>query len=67
MAKIKILVVDDDEINRMVLGGILESVAHELLYAENGLEGVELVHFRLVVDDGGSGRHGHLVAGEAGR
>ena len=40
MKKIKILVVDDDEINRMVLGGILQSDNYELIYAENGLEGV---------------------------
>lgn len=42
MTKIKILVVDDDEINRMVLGGILESDEYELIYAENGREGVDL-------------------------
>lgn len=42
MTKTRILVVDDDEINRMVLGGILETDDHELIYAVNGLEGVNL-------------------------
>ncbi|MDH5216884.1 MAG: fused response regulator/phosphatase [Gammaproteobacteria bacterium] len=46
MTKIKILVVDDDEINRMVLGGILESDEYELIYAENGREGVDLYEQR---------------------
>ena len=42
VAKLKILVVDDDEINRLVLGGILETDDHELFYAKNGQEGVVL-------------------------
>ncbi|MDH5544129.1 MAG: fused response regulator/phosphatase [Gammaproteobacteria bacterium] len=39
---IKVLVVDDDEINRMVLNGILDGGRYDVFFAENGAEGVEV-------------------------
>lgn len=38
----KILIVDDDESSGYLLSNILEKVGREILYAENGLEAVEI-------------------------
>ncbi len=38
-----VLVVDDHEINRDALGAILEEASYEVIYAENGKEGLELM------------------------
>ena len=35
-----VLVVEDQEINQMVLGDILEEDGYEVIYAYNGLEGL---------------------------
>jgi len=40
--KMKILIVDDDETSSWLIGEMLENFVKELLYAENGLEAVEI-------------------------
>lgn len=40
IANLKILITDDDEASRMLLGISVETFAKEILYAENGLEAV---------------------------
>lgn len=40
---LRILVVDDNEINRMVIGGMLKKCRQTAVYAENGLEAVNII------------------------
>lgn len=40
----KILIVDDDPRNRRVLQAVLGQTGHEVLTAESGAEGIEVVH-----------------------
>ena len=42
-----VLVVEDQEINQMVLGDILEEDGYEVIYADNGLEGLEAIQANL--------------------
>ena len=42
-----VLVVEDQEINQCVLGDILEEDGYEVLYADNGLEGMEAIQANL--------------------
>lgn len=39
---LKILVTDDDQVNRMILNGMLTPAGHEIIEASNGKEAVEL-------------------------
>ncbi|MDH5545978.1 MAG: fused response regulator/phosphatase [Gammaproteobacteria bacterium] len=41
----KILVVDDDATNRLVLKGILQKEQHEIVMAENGMEAIEAFRY----------------------
>lgn len=41
-----ILIVDDVEINRFLLGNIIEDMGHEYVMAENGLEALHIFHER---------------------
>jgi CheY-like chemotaxis protein len=36
----RVLVVDDDEVSRLVIGKILETAKHEVAYAANGEQGI---------------------------
>jgi len=36
----RVLVVDDDEVSRLVIGGILEAAKYEVGYAKNGEQGI---------------------------
>lgn len=38
----KILVCDDSDINRQILGKYLQQMGHEIIYAKNGQEAVEM-------------------------
>jgi signal transduction histidine kinase/ActR/RegA family two-component response regulator len=42
LKKLKILIVDDDQTSRKLLGAILEQLSRETLYAKNGLEAVSV-------------------------
>jgi len=48
--ELKILIADDDKIARKLLGTILARVSKEVLYAENGLEAVEILRNNLDID-----------------
>ena len=48
--KLKTLIADDDKISRRLLGYILEKVSKEVLYAENGLEAIEILRNNLDID-----------------
>ena len=41
--KLRILVVDDNAINRMVMAGMLKKCQQEAIYAQNGLEAVNIL------------------------
>lgn len=43
MKKLKILIVDDEPNAQLLLTMMLEMIGHEILYASNGLEAVEIV------------------------
>ena len=50
----KILVVDDDEVSRLLMGRILQDVGHEVTYAADGKIALELIRtggFTVVVTD----------------
>ena len=36
----RVLVIDDDEVSRLVIGNILEAAKHEVAYATNGEQGI---------------------------
>ncbi|NEW80664.1 MAG: response regulator, partial [Gelidibacter sp.] len=55
LKKLKILIVDDEELARYLFGEMLENLDKEILYAENGLEAVEICrnnhHIDLILMD----------------
>jgi signal transduction histidine kinase/CHASE3 domain sensor protein/ActR/RegA family two-component response regulator len=50
LKKLKTLIVDDDETSRRLLNTILANITTEVLYAENGLEAVEVFRNNLDID-----------------
>ncbi len=44
----QILIVDDDEVSRELMGRVLQDAGHEVLYAANGSTALERVHRHLL-------------------
>lgn len=48
--KLKILIVEDDEISHLLLNFILAKISREILHAENGIEAVEICRNNADID-----------------